>query len=182
MDLQPKDILKTFRMRRIMLPIIIGLGVTAWLIISNLTKPIFIKSEPGKGQYEWVDKNHDKHPQIDEFIPAENGDYVKVTYKDTITSINWTWYSTFWLFITLMSMVVRDFFYMVRIRVLTEFEINWATSFTVIMLWEFASAVMPALLGGGFVFAVFILNREKVNMGKSITAVMLSSFLDGLFF
>src|ERR1017187_4382495 len=146
MELQPKDILKTFRMRRIMLPIIIGLGVTAWLIISNLTKPIFIKSEPGKGQYEWVDKNHDKHPQIDEFIPAENGDYVKVTYKDTITSINWT------------------------------------TSFTVIMLWEFASAVMPALLGGGFVFAVFILNREKVNMGKSITAVMLSSFLDGLFF
>ncbi len=184
MELQAKDILKTFRVRRIMLPIIIGLGVTAWLIISGFSKPIFIKSEPGKGQYEWLDKNKDGYQQPDEFFPAKegNGNFIKVTYKETISSINWSWYSTFWLFITLMSMVVRDFFYMIRIRVLTEYELNWSASFSVIMLWEFASAVMPALLGGGFVFAIFILNREKVNMGKSITAVMLTSFLDGVFF
>lgn len=184
MELQAKDILKTFRMRRIMLPIIIGLGVTAWLIISSFSKPIFIKTDHGKGQYEWVDKNMDSHQQQEEYELAKDGhgDFVKMTYKDTIRSINWSWYSSFWLLITFLSMVVRDFFYMVRIRVLTEYEITWAASFSVIMLWEFASAVMPAILGGGFVFAVFILNREKVNMGKSITAVMLSSFLDGLFF
>jgi len=48
-------------------------------------------------------------------------------------------------------------------------------------LWEFASAIAPGILGGGFFVAIFILNREKVNMGKSITAVLYSSFLDGLF-
>ena len=184
MELQAKDILKTFRMRRIMLPVIIGLGVTAFLIISGFSKPIFLKSEVGKGEYVWQDKNHDGHQQVDEYMKVDEGkgDYIKVTYMDTIKSINWTWTTTFWLFITLMSMVVRDFFYMVRIRVLVEKQINWGAAFSVIMLWEFASAVMPALLGGGFVFAIFILNREKVNMGKSITAVMITSFLDGLFF
>ncbi|MFM8983638.1 MAG: transketolase C-terminal domain-containing protein, partial [Spartobacteria bacterium] len=46
---------------------------------------------------------------------------------------------------------------------------------------EFASALAPGMIGGGFIFAIFILNREKVNMGKSITAVMVSSFQDGVF-
>ena len=119
MELQAKDILKTFRMRRIMLPVIIGLGVTAFLIISGFSKPIFLKSEVGKGDYVWQDKNHDGHQQEDEYVQVEEGkgDYIRVTYMDTIKSINWTWTTTFWLFVTLMSMVVRDFFYMVRIRV-----------------------------------------------------------------
>jgi uncharacterized protein (TIRG00374 family) len=78
-------------------------------------------------------------------------------------------------------MVVRDGAYMIRIRALTDNEISWKSSFIVIMLWEFASALAPGLLGGGFFFAIFILNREKVNMGKSITAVLLSSFQDGVF-
>ncbi len=184
MDLQPKDILKTFQMRRIMLPIIIGLGVTAALIISNFSKPIFIKSDPGQGAYSWTDNNKDTYQDASEFTLAADGkgDYIKMTYMETIKSINWTWYSTFWLLLTILSMFIRDFFYMIRIRVLVENQLNWSSAFSVIMLWEFASAVMPALLGGGFVFAIFILNREKVNMGKSITAVMLTSFLDGIFF
>ena len=78
-------------------------------------------------------------------------------------------------------MVVRDGAYMIRIRALTDNEINWRSSFIVIMLWEFASALAPGMLGGGFFFAIFILNREGINMGKSITAVMLSSFQDGVF-
>ena len=32
-----------------------------------------------------------------------------------------------------------------------------------------------------FFFAIFILNRERINMGRSITAIMLSSFQDGVF-
>ena len=70
---------------------------------------------------------------------------------------------------------------MIRIRALTDNEINWKSSFIVIMLWEFASALAPGMLGGGFFFAIFILNRERINMGKSITAVMLTSFQDGVF-
>ncbi len=95
--------------------------------------------------------------------------------------IEWSWHSTFWIGMALLMMVVRDYAYMVRIRVLTDRFLTWRNAFNVIMLWEFSSAVAPAILGGGFIFAIFIINREKVNMGKSITAVMFTSFLDGIF-
>ncbi len=96
-------------------------------------------------------------------------------------SINWTWNSSFWILMALVMMVIRDGAYMVRIRALTDNQLNWRSAFNVIMLWEFASAIAPGMLGGGFVFAIFILNRERINMGKSITAIMLSSFQDGIF-
>ena len=101
--------------------------------------------------------------------------------KHPFESITWSWYSSFWIFMALVMMVVRDGAYMVRIRALTDNHLNWRNSFNVIMLWEFASALAPGILGGGFVFAIFILNREKINMGKSITAILLSSFQDGVF-
>lgn len=95
--------------------------------------------------------------------------------------ITWNWYSTFWICMALVMMVIRDYAYMIRIRVLTSNFLTWRNAFNVIMLWEFSSAVAPAILGGGFIFAIFIINREKVNMGQSITAVMFTSFLDGIF-
>jgi len=57
----------------------------------------------------------------------------------------------------------------IRIRALTDQELSWRQSFNVIMLWEFASALAPGMLGGGFVFAIFILNRERIN--KTIEGV-----------
>jgi uncharacterized protein (TIRG00374 family) len=101
--------------------------------------------------------------------------------KNAFENIHWSWNSSFWVFMALLAMVVRDFAYMVRIRALTDNDINWRNAFNVIMLWEFASAVVPGMLGGGFIFAMFILNKEKINMGRSITAVTLSSFQDGVF-
>lgn len=95
--------------------------------------------------------------------------------------IQWSWHSTLWICVALLMMVVRDYAYMIRIRVLTDNHLTWRNAFNVIMLWEFSSAVAPAILGGGFLFAIFIINREKVNMGQSITAVMFTSFLDGIF-
>ncbi|MCX6290689.1 MAG: lysylphosphatidylglycerol synthase transmembrane domain-containing protein [Bacteroidetes bacterium] len=96
-------------------------------------------------------------------------------------NIHWNANSTFWLCMALLMMVVRDGAYMVRIRALTDQELTWRNSFVVIMLWEFSSALAPGMIGGGFIFAIFILNRERINMGKSITAVLLSSFQDGVF-
>jgi uncharacterized protein (TIRG00374 family) len=106
---------------------------------------------------------------------------VKNFDKKAFENISWTWTGLFWLVIALLMMVVRDGAYMIRIRALTDKQLNWRSAFNVIMLWEFASALAPGMLGGGFFFAIFILNRERVNMGKSITAVMLSSFQDGVF-
>src|SRR5262245_17738540 len=101
--------------------------------------------------------------------------------KDAFSRIQWSWNSSFWIAMALLMMVVRDFAYMIRIRALTDWELNWRSSFVVIMLWEFASALAPGMIGGGFLFAIFILNREKINMGRSITAILLSSFQDGVF-
>src|SRR5688500_2341318 len=73
-------------------------------------------------------------------------------------NITWTWYSTWWILVSILMVVVRDACYMYRIRILTDNELSWKRSFDVIMLWEFASAVAPAALGGGFAFAILILN------------------------
>jgi glycosyltransferase 2 family protein len=96
-------------------------------------------------------------------------------------NIQWSWNSSFWISMALLATAIRDLAYMVRIRALTDQQLNWSKSFTVIMLWEFASAVVPGMLGGGFLLAIFILSRENINMGRSITAITLSSFQDGVF-
>ena len=131
-------VLKVLSTRRIVLPVILGLATTAWLI--------------GK-------------------------DFDAAAFR----SVSWSWNSTFWIIMAGIMVVIRDLAYIGRIRVLTDSEISWYRCFIIIMLWEFASALAPGMLGGGFFVAIFILNREKVNMGKSITAVLYSSFLDGLF-
>lgn len=95
--------------------------------------------------------------------------------------INWTFTSTLWLCMAILMLFVRDIAYIIRIRVLTDGDINWYRAFIIIMLWEFASALAPGLVGGGFFFAILILNREGINMGRSITAILYSSFLDGIF-
>ena len=97
------------------------------------------------------------------------------------SQISWTYSSTLWLCLAGLMLFVRDFAYMIRIRILTDGHLNWYRAFIVIMLWEFASALAPGLVGGGFFFAIVILNREGINMGRSITAILFSSFLDGIF-
>jgi uncharacterized protein (TIRG00374 family) len=51
----------------------------------------------------------------------------------------------------------------------------------VIIIWEFASAVTPSVVGGTAV-AMFILNKEGIKMGKAIAYVMVTAILDNLFF
>lgn len=96
-------------------------------------------------------------------------------------NVVWTTNSTIWILIAVMMLVVRDWAYMIRIRVLTDSKLSWRKSFDVIMLWEFASALVPPSLGGGFAFAIYILNKEKIDLGKSIAIILFTSFLDGIF-
>lgn len=95
--------------------------------------------------------------------------------------IHFTTQSWVWLLLAILMVVLRDFAYMIRIRVLTDNQLNWHQSFQVILLWEFASAVIPPSLGGGFAVAIFLLNREKIDLGKSISVILFSSLLDGIF-
>ncbi|HQW86268.1 MAG TPA: lysylphosphatidylglycerol synthase transmembrane domain-containing protein [Flavobacteriales bacterium] len=133
-----RSFLRSFSLGKVLLPVFIGLGITAVLIFRN-------------------------------------------SDLSALNSVTWTWASTLWITLAFGSVVVRDYAYMVRIRHLTERSLSWWRSFVVIMLWEFSSALAPGLIGGGFLFAIFILSREGVDAGRSITVITFTSFLDGIF-
>lgn len=169
---------------RVIIPILLGLGVAAFLLYANLNDVHFEKTENGKGNYIWSDANNNGIPDLnkeEEFIFSENGNYKKITYKEVLASVNWTWYSTFWITMALLMMAMRDFAYMYRIRVLSNYELSWRRAFDVIMLWEFASAVTPSAIGGSPI-AIFIVNKEGINVGRSTTIVLLTSLMDEIFF
>ena len=130
--------LKSLRPSRIFYPILIGLGVAAYMIYDDF-----------------------------EFSVLE--------------SIDWTWHAGVWALIAILMMVIRDLAYMYRIKVLTSEALSWKQSFQVIMLWEFASAITPSIVGGSAV-AVYIVHKELKNVGKSTAIVMASSLLDELFY
>ncbi|MEO9806253.1 MAG: lysylphosphatidylglycerol synthase transmembrane domain-containing protein [Reichenbachiella sp.] len=85
------------------------------------------------------------------------------------------------VFVAILVLLARDIGYAYRIRTLTNQELSWTRSIIVIILWEFASAVTPSVVGGTAV-AVFILTYEGINFGKSLAYVMLTAILDNLFF
>ncbi|QCK16716.1 lysylphosphatidylglycerol synthase transmembrane domain-containing protein [Mangrovivirga cuniculi] len=85
------------------------------------------------------------------------------------------------LLLAVFVLIARDLGYMYRIRVLTNHEINWSGAFYVIILWEFASAVTPSVVGGTAV-AVFILMMERMSFGRSLSFVMLTAIFDNLYF
>ena len=95
--------------------------------------------------------------------------------------VEWGFETLFWLVVALLMMVVRDLAYMYRIRVLTDNQITWRNSFDVIMLWEFASAITPSVVGGSGV-ALYIFNKEGLSSGKSTAIVMITALLDELFY
>jgi uncharacterized protein (TIRG00374 family) len=127
-----------FTAKKIAIPILIGMGVTVYLLYSNTDWAAFQK-------------------------------------------VNWGVPTLGWMLVALLMMGVRDIFYMVRIRVLTSNQITWRNSFDVIMLWEFASAITPSVVGGSGV-ALFILNKEGLSPGKSTAIVMITALLDELFY
>jgi len=71
--------------------------------------------------------------------------------------------------------------YIFRIRSITNKELSWTSSLYVIILWEFASAVTPSVVGGTAV-AVFILWKEGIKPGKALGFVLLTAIFDNLFF
>ena len=153
------------------------------MLYSAITEEKFEQVVHGAGSYVWQDLNNDEKKDKAEFLLKGEGEgnFIRITYRESLKTIDWTWYSTLWLLVAVLSMFVRDLSYMYRIRVLTEDKISWRKSFDVIMLWEFASAVSPSAVGGSAV-AMFIVNREGISMGRSTAIVLITSLLDELFF
>ncbi len=86
-----------------------------------------------------------------------------------------------WIVVAILVILFRDAGYVYRIREITDRELNWGRAIYVIIIWEFASAVTPSVVGGTAV-AMFILNKEGIKMGKAIAYVMVTAILDNLFF
>ena len=102
--------------------------------------------------------------------------------KEAFQNFEWSAQAIEWLSVGVLMLAVRDVAYMIRLRVVTRKELSWKQCFESVMLWEFASALAPPFLGGGFGFAIYIVHREGLRLGKSISAIMLTTFFDGLFF
>ena len=86
-----------------------------------------------------------------------------------------------WLLVTLGVLLARDFGYIYRIRHIAERELNYRQSLDVIMIWEFASCVLPSAVGGTAV-ASFILHKEGISLGKSMAYVMVTALMDNLYY
>lgn len=86
-----------------------------------------------------------------------------------------------WILLAIVVILFRDAGYVYRIREITDRHLSWTRAIYVIILWEFASAVTPSVVGGTAV-AVFILNKEGIKLGKAIAFVMVTAILDNLFF
>ncbi len=123
---------------KIVLPIVIGLGVTVWLFAREYQPGAFDAFSFG--------------PMTIVFLVA-----------------------------AILFMMGRDIGYMIRIRLLSDGDLSWTAAFRIIMLWEFSSAVTPSAVGGTSV-ALFFINREGITAGRSTGIVMITSFLDELYF
>lgn len=180
----PSLLQRSFAGWKMWLGISIGLLVASWMLYSALSTQSFVKAEIGRGTHRWVDVNANKridfaNPQ--EFVSDDHGQFRLQTITDAFNQIKWNNSSFLWLALAIVFVVGRDFFYMLRIRLLTKGQLNWKSSFNVIMLWEFASALSPGVVGGVAV-AMFILNREKIAMGRASAIVLLTALMDNLFY
>lgn len=172
---------KVFSLRRIIIPIFIGLFVSGLLLYNSFQEELFVKVADGTGSYSWIDINNNDFEEPNEFTLDANGSYNKKTTLELILSVNWGYQSFIWLFCALLTMLFRDLAYMYRLRVLSEKQLSWKSCFYSIMLWETSSAITPSVVGGSGI-AMFILNREGISLGRSTAIVMITALLDELFF
>ena len=95
--------------------------------------------------------------------------------------LEFTTTSLFYLLLAIFFEALRDIAYIYRIYLMTDKEISWRSGFKVIMLWEFASALTPTIVGGTAV-SLFIVNKELKNFGKSTAIVLTTALLDEIFY
>ena len=100
---------------------------------------------------------------------------------EQFAQIEWGLHSLIGLGFILLFMVFRQLGYMIRIKILSDGQLTWKQSFDIISIWEFASAVTPSIIGGTAV-AMFLLAKEKINLGKSTAITLLTAFFDELYF
>ena len=95
--------------------------------------------------------------------------------------IQWTSASVYWLFGALVLLVGRELGYVLRLRILSDKKLSFRQSLEISLLWEFSSAISPSVIGGTAV-ALVIMAQEKLETGRTTAIVLITSFLDEVFF
>lgn len=103
------------------------------------------------------------------------------TSRALLESFQWTRQASWALLAVFGCIALRDFAYILRLRILSFGQFSWKQSFDHIMLWELASALTPSVVGGSAI-AVLILKRGGMKGGQSIATVFVTAFLDELFY
>ena len=174
---------RTFGRWKMWLGILIGLVVTSYLMYSAWNEVHYVRVPLHTGTHQWIDVNHDGKIQnnTDLFIRRTGGNYSVQFAYESFNSIKWTTSTFLWIVLAIVGVLARDFFYILRIRLLTNNQLNWKSGLYTIMIWEFASALAPGVISGSAV-AMFILNKEKIALGHATTIVFCTTFLDNLFY
>ncbi|MCH2044584.1 MAG: flippase-like domain-containing protein [Saprospiraceae bacterium] len=100
---------------------------------------------------------------------------------DEFSKINWSGNVILWILGAVVFMIGRHFFYMVRLRVITDGFFSWRKCFELIMMWEFSSAVTPTNVGGAAV-AMFAITQEKLPGGRTTMLILYTVVVDTFFF
>lgn len=98
-----------------------------------------------------------------------------------ITDIDWTVDVLIWVVLGFLVMIIRDVGYVWRMRILTDGKLGWKRAVQVTLLWEFASALTPSVVGGSAI-AIFMFIKEKITAGRSTAIVFITIFLDEIFY
>ncbi len=90
-------------------------------------------------------------------------------------------FTIIFLLLAILFMLCRDLGYVVRLRVLSDSKLSWIKCVRIVFLWEFGSAITPSAIGGTALATIFIW-KEGLQVGKSTSIVVATSFLDELYF
>ena len=142
MQNERQEVLKQFKLSRMIWPLLIGVGVLAYALWDLSKTDLDIE-------------------QI-------------MSYTTTSKVVKW-------LGLGFLVMIIRDVGYIWRMRILTDGKLNLRSAFEVTLLWEFASALTPSVVGGS-ALAIFMLVKEKISLGRSTAIVFITIFLDEIFY
>ncbi len=99
----------------------------------------------------------------------------------TWSAIRFTPHAIVGILLAWLCMAGRDFGLMWRFRALSDRDLSWGQSLRVTMLCEFTSAITPSTVGGSALGMVFM-HREGLQLGRATTLMLVTLFLDELFF
>lgn len=180
-----QDLSKQLSLRRLVLPVFIGLLAAGWLLYRALNEVKFVQAAAGDdAAWVWTDGNGNGVVDVSDpldFSQSPSGTYHRKTSLQLLGEQSFDQTAVIALLCALLMVFIRDFGYMYRMRVLTGGELSWLQSFQVVMLWEFSSALTPSVVGGSGV-AIFILNREGVNLGRSTATIFVTAMMDEVFY